>query len=661
MARRPQSVHWLRENAREASPHRLLVVDTETAPPDPADPDRQTLRLWCGRLIRRHAIEPRRVRTEDYRGETADELAALVDGLARASSTLWLVTHNLNFDLAVTELPVLLTERGWTITDAALTTDSPWARLVKGSRRLTIADSWSWLPGSVESIGKLIGRPKLPLPEWEAADSDWYDRCTADVDIVARALVSVMDWWDAGRFGNWSITGPATGWSSYRHRKPRPYVLIIPDPERRAFEMAAVTGGRREVRRLGELPAGLYADLDLSTAHLTAMTGFPLPAKPLGPFESLPLDHRALDSSILDVMALATVETTAPRYPWDSGRGVFYPVGRFRTLLPGPELREARARGELRSIGPGRLYLVSPHMADWALWLATLLDAANPDVPPAVRLLAKHWSRCVPGKWAGHASDVISREPDPRAGWQLERAMLMPERRPADLLRIGGERWTIVRDEWADDAFPAILAWIQSATRVALGRLVDVLGPAVVSMNTDGVIVDVHRVIAEHGPDDAAAAMRDPWQLRELAELASVWDTFLEPFSVRVKSAAGKLTVISPQHLIMGDERRLAGIPAKAIRLADGAYTFTQWPKLRVQLQHPEGPGYRTRQARVDLAHVPPAGWLFDDCTVAPITVYPGPDGADTIAPPHVSMDGRAALAAPGLQHPALRRLLPAP
>ena len=656
--RRPASVHWLRENAQERSPHRLLVVDTETEPASDGDPDRQVLRLWCARLIRRHGNDAKRPRTEDHRGYTAAELVALVNQLARADATLWLVTHNLNFDLAVTELPVLLTEGGWRITEAALTTDDPWCRMSRGSRRLVIADSWSWFPTSVEGIGALLGRRKLPLPGGGDDEAAWWARCERDVDIVAAAIVSAIDWWDAGKLGNWSITGPATGWSSYRHRRPRPHVLVDPDPIARAFEMRAVTGGRKEVRHLGRMPSSLYADLDIATAHLTAMAGLALPMRRLNRFDSMALDDRSLDSSIMDVMAWATVETSSPRYPWESGRGTFYPVGRFRALLAGPELREARERGELRAIGAGWRYLVNPHMADWALWLASLLDEGNTDVPPSVRLLAKHWSRCVPGKWAGHTSDVLSRDPDPRPGWGIERAMLMPERRPADLLRIRGERWTIVRDEWADDAFPAILAWIQSATRVAIGRLADIIGPAVVSMNTDGMVVDVRQVMAMASPVDDAATRRGSWQLQELDGLCMAWDAALDPFSIRIKRAARIVTVLSPQHLILDGERRLAGIPRRAIELAGGRYTFTQWPRLRVQIARDTGPGYRTVEATVDLAHVPPAGWLLADGDVMPVLVGPDAEGRDAVQPPELAQALLGELAPADRQHARLRRMV---
>src|SRR6266508_1359179 len=146
---RPQKAHWLRPNHQERSPYRVLVVDTETRPVSEDEPSRQVLRLWVARLTRRHGIDKGKPRAENHDGRTAAELVELVQSVARSDYSLWLLTHNLNFDLAVTELPVLLTEAGWRNTDAALTTDSPWCRMVRGSRRLTIADTFSWLPTSV--------------------------------------------------------------------------------------------------------------------------------------------------------------------------------------------------------------------------------------------------------------------------------------------------------------------------------------------------------------------------------------------------------------------------------------------------------------------------------------------------------------------------------
>lgn len=656
MARPAPTIHWLRENAVERSPHRLLIVDTETRLADPADPARQTLRLWCATLIRRHEVEPRKPRRETFRGTDAEALADLVERVSRSGVSTWVYTHNLGFDLAVTELPVRLAARGWRVTEAALTTDQPWCRLSLRSRRLTMADSWSWLPTSVEALGALVGVPKVPLPAEGDDDEDWWHRCVTDVAIVERALVSLMDWWDAGRYGNWSVTGPATGWSSYRHGIPRPRVLVDPDPAARAAESAAVSGGRREITRIGTLPGGLYADLDLSTAHLAVMAGCALPFRRFRRFEALAIDDPLLGRFALDVMALATVELERPRWPWDSGRGVFYPIGTFRTTLTGPELREARDRGELRAIGPGHLYGMGPHMAGWARWIASLLDLATPGVPPAVRLMAKHWSRCVPGKWAGHTSEVIDRRPDGRPGWHVERGYLADGHRPADFLRLGGELWTIARDEWAEDAFPAVLAFIQGWTRVALGRLIDAAGPAMLSANTDGMLVDVDALLAAGDPPGPPRSASVTARLRALDAWCAAWDGRLGPFSLRIKGAARAIQLISPQHAIVDGELRLAGVPRRAVPLGGGRYTFTAWPKLRLQLAREGPPGYRTVERTIDLAAIAPAGWLRADGSVTPVRLALGPDGSARIDLGGSGEGWPADLAPLAEQHPVIRR-----
>lgn len=657
-AHRPASTHWLRENAQERSPHRLLIVDTEARPLSAEDHHTQVLRLWSARLLRRRGVDPGKPRHEDFRGRTAGELAELVERLARSDRTLWMMTHNLNYDLAVTALPVELTERGWRITEGALTADDPWCRLSKRSRRLVITDTWSYLPMSVDGLGRLVNLGKLELPEWDDSDEAWWARCDRDVAITAKAIGQLIDWWDAGHYGNWSITGPSTGWGSYRHRRPRPRVLIDPDPEARALEARAVTGGRRGVARIGRQPPGLYADLDLVTAHLVAMSERLLPMRRLRSFDQLPLDAHALDSSVLDVLAECVVETSSPRYPWDSGAGVFYPIGRFATVLPGPEIRAARARGELVSIGAGYEYLLGSHMVGWARWLASILDEGNPDVPAVARLAAKHWSRCVPGKWAGHTSEVIRRAPDPRPGWHVERGYLADSKRPADFLLVGGELWTIARDEWADDAFPAILAWIQSHTRLAVNALADALGPALLTLNTDGALVDVPAALRRLAPELEPRRMTELRQLQALDAACVALGPALAPFTVRIKGAARAVNIISPQHLVLDGEKRLAGIPRRAVQLAEGRYEFTQWPRLRVQLQREHTPGYTTRKRTADLTNVAPTGWLLSTGEVVTPLAWMQ-DGEGSIAPPHWDLPGSGDQLAPAnRQHPVLRRAL---
>ena len=266
---RPTPPHYLRPNHREASPHRVLILDTETEPHQVGDTIIHTLALWSARVIYRHGRRKDGPEVENFDGEAASGIVALLERLATTKETLWVFTHNLSFDLAVTRLPVLLLERGWELTQHALASDAPWARLRNGGRRVTLANSASYLPASLAAIGTAIGIAKPPLPPSEDREA-LRERCRADVEITAEAMIELMDWWDDNALGNWSLTGPATGWGAYRHIPMGMNILIKPDPEAQAFERSALLAGRREAWRIGQRPDGFYLDLDIEHAHLTA-------------------------------------------------------------------------------------------------------------------------------------------------------------------------------------------------------------------------------------------------------------------------------------------------------------------------------------------------------------------------------------------------------
>lgn len=633
---RPQRVHYLRHNKRETSPSRLLVFDTESRYVQDGKVETHTLAVWCAKLIVRNGEAYGRGEDADHAGTTADALAALVERAARGRRTLWVFAHNLNFDLAVTSLPVRLAARGWELTQNALATDAPWCRMRLGRHRVTIADSASWLPRSVAELGVAVGIRKPALPPQDD-DQAVLDRCRADVEITSAALCELMDWWDDERLGNWSVTGPSTGWSAMRHMPAPQRVVIDPDPDARAFERSALMGGRREAFRVGHFEGAAYADLDLVHAHLSVCAEYALPYRRLSRFASLGLDSAWLDSPSLDVLAECVVRPQAPRYPLRTPRGVFYPVGEFQTVLAGPELREARARGELRSIGAGYVYQVIHHMRPWALWAARILDGEVRGVPAVARIAVKGWSRTVPGRWAARTSEEVMRLPDLRDGWAVEHGTLEPGHRPAAFVTFGGEQRVYARDQESDDSFPAVLAFVQSHTRVLLGRVLDALGTAALQCNTDGVVARTawRGAIVERVQDAAA------------------------PLRVAVKARARSVDVYGPQQVVFGTEPRLSGVPRTATAMGDLRFRYWSWPRLRTQIERGRPDVYERRELETDLSAVPVNRWRMADGECRPVVARSAAVPAGTILAPPTDWIVTGALDRSKPQHPQLETVLP--
>jgi hypothetical protein len=654
---RPQRIHNLAHNVSELTPGRCLFADTETRPLDTGIGEEHTLRLWAAELVERREPSRKGPRATAWTGHTVAQLCAAVEDACRPSETLWVWAHNLGFDLAVTGLPLALVERGWEVTQHALTAGSPWMRMRHGTRSATLVDSHSWLDVPLDRLGGHVGVEKPPLPDWDAPDEVWFERCRADVTILKTAVLELLDWWDSEHLGHWSLTGPGTGFNSYRHRPGRTKVVIDPDPAARTFEREMVYGGRAECWRVGILTPGVYAYLDFEHSFASLAT-LPLPWRRGPAHDGWPLEHASLHHSRIGALAAeAEVETETPRYPLRTRGGIVHPVGRFVTNLCSPELREAAARGELRAVGRGHPYVVAPHMEPWARWAIGILDDPDQGAPATARIAVKAWTRTVPGRWAGRTGRTHDELEQPVPGWRVERGHQHPGGAPCTTLDMGGRRYTVVQDQEMDNGFPAVLAWIQSYQRVRLSRLIDLVGTdACVLCNTDGLVVDLAAFSARH----------DPWAHRFLgtqgklalleAHLAG-WAGEFAPLRPRLKWIAHELEVLSPSHMISEHTRQLSGVPRSATDLGGHRYAFTDWPRLATQLEGGWEGGYTRRHRTVDLSTVPTLRWVLEDGRCVPVGAAGRLGAPSTLLPYPVNGNGAPGAALRAAQHPALSRI----
>ncbi len=636
---RTPHVHNLRGNKVERSPHRLFVWDCETLPHPDDKREVHRLRCWAAEVVQRHDRRPKAPRAQVDAGNAPESLVAYLEAACRASETVWAFAHNQSFDLAVTRLPLRLIERGWEITAHALTSSSPWARLARGSHRLVLADSTSWLPGPLASIGAQVGISKPELPDFEGPDEEWAWRCRQDVCILAQALTELMDWWDARKLGSWSITGPASGFNAMRHRPSPHKVVIDPDELARKIERQAIMGGRREVWRVGRQPWGDYREIDFRLAHATVAAHCPLPKRRSVAFDRMGLEDWRLTSDRWAPLAWCLVNAQAPRYPLEVQGRLFYPVGRFRTLLCGPEIAEAHRRSELLEVGPGYVYQLGQHMGEWGRWVLHELGEPQSETPEVARTAIKAWSRQVPGKWAARTGRLIHQGPALEAGWHLEHGRHHPSGAPVATLDMALTRQVVLQDQDADDCFPAVLAWIQSEVRLRLGRLVDQVGPErMLVCNTDGVICEAGAGFAEgFSPAD------------------------FEPLVPRQKARHAWVDVISPQHVILPTERRLSGVPHSAEEVAERQYRWLTWPRLPSQIASGVQDGYVREPRTVDLSGVPVNRWVGPDGSCWPVVAEVGEDGAARLLPFLGDLTGAAPRGLRPAQHPVLQRLLGPP
>lgn len=659
MQRPEVPVHYLTENKREWSPGAVIFFDTESRRVVHPGGETHRLRLWTARAVDRRPVRGKAQRNVAEQGFTPGDLADAVCDLTKGRKSVWLFAHNLSFDLSVSMLPKMLVDRGWTITAQTLGGKSPWLRLNRKGTTLAICDTWSWLPVSVAELGQAVGIPKPPLPTDDDTDEAWFTRCQADTDIIARAMCDLMDWWDAKRLGNWTTTGPATGWNAYRHNAETRQVVIHPDPEIVAEDRAYVHGGRRVTWSLGDHRAGPYLELDIERAYPTVAAHFPLPHQHGARFESLPLDHVNLDHPRWSVVARCLIRTRTPSVPVRWQGKIYYPVGEFWANLAGPDIVEARRNGQLLRIGPGRTHQLSYSMRPWAAWALDTISGRWKRDPAVARIAVKHWSRTTIGKWAAHGYTAEPWGQAPDSGWGFEDAWDHNSQCHAAVQDVAGQRWFVAANGDPENAYPVIFAWVESHVRVALNRAVDMIGDgALLSGNTDGLIASQSIMGTAAAGGSVLAPVGLAGRARADYVIAAV-NAAIAPFTLRVKTSAGRVTVTGPQHVRFGDRLSMSGVPAKADEIAPNTFQFTTWPKLSSQLARGMDGTYERTVRTVRMATTHPSGWVLTDGRVVAAEMTTDAAGNNVMLPWLETRWSALGLVPADEQRPDLAKLLP--
>ncbi|HVI08139.1 MAG TPA: hypothetical protein VND65_07565 [Candidatus Binatia bacterium] len=229
----------------------------------------------------------------------------------------------------------------------------------------------------------------------------------------------------------------------------------------------------------------------------------------------------------------------------------------------------------------------------------------------------KHQGRAVAGKWAQRSWSKTVIGLSTTYGWNYADAWVNGAGTRGAIIDMAGTKFLSVPDQDGDNAYPAVLAWIESYTRVALGRAIEQLGASViVQCDTDGMIIDT-TALTEAGDMAEATARSERGRRGGLSEALASVAGHTVPLRLRAKTAYRNLEVIGPQHLTLDGQKRWSGVPGSAKREPDGSYSAWTWPKLAWQMTNGDTRGYTRVVQTYRLASSYAPGWLLSDGTVA--------------------------------------------
>jgi hypothetical protein len=433
--------------------------------------------------------------------------------------------------------------------------------------------------------------------------------------------------------------------------------LINHDQGTPADDRPAIRGGRRDVTRVGTIPGGPFALVDFSNAYLTVAASQLLPKGRVAAFKGEADLPAWYDPRWHGLVAECEILCSHPFYPYRTEAGVFYPTGRFKTILCQPEIDYARSAGHLQSIGAGWIHDLGWSLSGFGEWCLRMLDADNDMVAPVVRAMVKQWGRSVPGKFATRTARTTDLGPALYPTWKLIPGTTGPDHARAAEVHIAGRHWWYQFDQEGDNAYPAVLAWIESHVRVALGKMLKELGESLwVCADTDGAVLDLTRArtwLAERR--QAFGPLRGPMSVAEA--VCEALRPVTAPLVPRVKVLTETLQVVGPQHYSGDNFERAAGRPGKPETGDDGHLHWWTWPKVAWQMNHGSTDGY----VRTEVAWTHPSQlahrWVLLDETTVPMRAGLDDQGSTYLYPWGSMVESMGEINLHHDQAPALRGL----
>jgi len=616
--------HWLRCNARSATPRIFTVIATQTtaeAVDGEPNKERNVLRAWGAWTVNTRQKTPR---PHFAWGPDPLSFYAHLAAVKRERTSHWVFGHRLGDSLTLLEFwAALEAKQFWVHATGDYKPNLPrrlFLRRPGWAGALILEDPPTWIkcrwPAGVLNWVDVRNYVDLPLEDFAAAaqvelppdpdELEGPDLVAAALEAECKAvggwLAATMTTWRSEDCGHWRPTGSGLAWNAYRHKFLQPKeVLIHSNPDALALERASYVGGRCIVGYVGEVkparrqgaarkigrtpldyaePRGPVWVYDVNSLYPAMMSAHDYPSRLHCVRGSATIDQLGEWCKTFCLVASVLVNSSDRAYPLRVGKKVHWRRGKFWCVLTTPEIAIAIQEKAIVDVGQVACYARRNLFAGYVKWAYGKKSAGRAVGDLVAETFGKILCVGLYGKWG-----------QIRQGWQDLAGVEMPgvwgtfarfadgQLEPSFYRSLG----RAVQEHWRQgetlDSFPAIAAHVTAYARVCVDRFLEAL-PEKTLLYHD---TDSFHVLAgghSHLQFDLAAIGAGLGQLRVAGPYRSA-------------------EYFGQKHYRLDDEYALGSMSAARRLVAGGEFEVDQGERLPSTLSHrPAAETVITRQRR---------------------------------------------------------------
>jgi hypothetical protein len=590
--------HYLKGHKSNQTPSRCIWFDTETKPKRIAKNKIEHVLTFGWAAFSRKTGSDRWRKPSWCRFTTPKEMYGFISDNCEPKTKLYVFCHNTSFDLPVTDIFKHMSDLGFTLYSAIIDAPPTILTFKRGNETVVFLDTLNIFRMSLKELGKRVGLEKLDMPDVtvQSKEADIY--CKRDVEIIMRATIQWYGFIKDHDLGGFSPTLASQAFRAYRHRFMPTKILIDSNEQGTALSREGYYGGRVECFRLGIIKEPI-SHLDVNSMFASAMRDGLYPACRLWNITAMKPGKLEEYLKKYCIMARVTLNTDLPIYAQSRKDGLFFPVGRFDTVLSTPELEIAVQRGHIEKVIAATVYTRADIFTDFVKYFHDMRRMAIQTGNTTEAFLLKQVLVSLYGKFGQRG---IIWESDSWIDDLTTKAWDVVSFKTGVITKyrqLGGLVQQQHTEAEGRDSHPAIAAHVTAYARVMLWNILERAGREnVYYCDTDCVVVNAEG-------RDRLNAMIDPDALGML----------------KVEGEYEEIELRGPKDYRLGDSVKIKGVKKNALWLAPNIAQQEQWSSLKGWLNKGSTGGPTTTTIQKELKRIYKKGTVSKNGTVQPFVL----------------------------------------